>query len=58
MPSTLKEEQLQLFPHVIDYIEEEAAAANISPAGFMVNRVVEMAEDRGCTHYDLPKPED
>lgn len=58
MPSLLKEEQLKLFPRVIDYIEEQAAATNDSLADFMVNRVIEMAEDGTCTHYDLPHPED
>jgi predicted nuclease of predicted toxin-antitoxin system len=58
MPSLLKEEQLKLFPRVIDYIEKQAAAENISPVTFMVNRVIEMAEDGNCTYYDLPQPED
>jgi predicted nuclease of predicted toxin-antitoxin system len=56
MPSLPREEQLQLFPHVIDYIEEQAKEANVSPADFMVNRVIEMAEDGSCAHYDLPPP--
>jgi hypothetical protein len=58
MPSMVKREQLQLFPRVIDHIEDQAARANVSPADFTVNRVIEVAEDGGCTHYDLPRPED
>lgn len=58
MPSLLREEQLELFPRVIDYIEQRAAAANVSPADFMVNRVIEVAEGGSCSHYDLPQPED
>ena len=57
MPSLLREEQLDVFPRVIDYIEEQAASASVSPSDFMVNRVIEMAEDGSCTHYDLPQSE-
>lgn len=58
IPPLPKEEQLELFPRVITYIEEQAAAAEVSSADFMVNRALEMAEDRTCTLYDLPPPLD
>lgn len=55
IPSLLKQEQLDLFPGVIDYIEQQATAAETSPAEFMVNRVIEMTEDGSCSHYSLPR---
>lgn len=36
------------------YLEEQAAAAGEEPAAFMVNKVIEVASDGSCQHYDLP----
>lgn len=38
----------------LDYIEEQAALARDDTAAFMVNKVVEVAGDGTCQHYDLP----
>ncbi len=38
----------------LDYIEQQAAEEGEEPAAFMVNKVVEVAHDGTCRHYDLP----
>ena len=54
LPSVSRERQRELLEAVIGYVEGAAADDTMSPAGFMINRVVEIDTNASCTAYGLP----
>jgi predicted nuclease of predicted toxin-antitoxin system len=51
-----RDEQQRLGAAAIEWIVQAAEAAGESTADFMVNKLVEVADDGTCTVRDLPEP--
>lgn len=55
VPGTVaRDRQRELVSIVIDHIVEVARQGGEDPAGFMVNKLVEVDEDGKCSTQDLP----
>jgi len=51
-----REAQQQLAAAAIEWVVQAAGEAGESTADFMVNKLVEVADDGTCTVGDLPEP--
>ena len=54
LPSVSRPRQLELLEAVLGFVEGAAAEDAMSPAGFMVNRAIEIDTNGSCAAYDLP----
>jgi predicted nuclease of predicted toxin-antitoxin system len=54
LPLGSREEMCSLMRVAIEEIKHRSQAAGLAPADFMVNRVVEIAEDGSCEHFGHP----
>ncbi len=57
LPTPSREKQQELLDIALEHIELQTKTAGASDTGeFMINRVVEVAEDRNCEDFPLPDP--
>lgn len=54
MPQSLRDRQAHDLRAILDYLEARSSAEGQPPRSFMLNRVVEMEEDRTIDDFPLP----